>query len=213
MKASRSIGRHTALPARVLLVLYLGIMLTVCRDPFTITDDAERDLDRPLPGLGEVEGSAVPSYDTRPVWMWTGCEAEGTQVFRYRINGSEWTVITDLVPDGDGRYSYSPGDQNQDLYPGTYLFEVQERNAAGNWSEAASQSTRILVQPPVIDEAPEALTENMAPFFAWSTVQPPQYGNGETGLYFCGVWSDRPNPGGKWYRNTARMINRQRNTR
>jgi hypothetical protein len=149
LPTSRRLGRRAVFTVRVLLVLCFGIALATCRDPFTITDDVERDIDRPLPGLGEVEGAAVPNYDTRPNWTWSGCEAEGTQVFRYRINSGEWVVTTDLVPDGDGRYSYSPGDDDQDYYPGTYRFEVQERNAAGNWSETVSRSTRILVQPPV----------------------------------------------------------------
>jgi hypothetical protein len=141
------------------------------------------------PEMGAVDGSETQSCDTQPVWYWTGCQASGTGVFRYRINDSEWVIAADLEPDGDNRYSYSiaadqdPQGNPRRLYPGTYQFEVQERNIAGNWSQSSTQTTRILVQPPVITGGPDGTTADPRPSFTWSTGTPQQHGNGITGRF------------------------------
>lgn len=160
-------------PARVSWYLLgvgtLFLLLSGCPDPFTAEDDALRDLDRPLAGVDEPGYNTSDPYDTRPTWSWESDPTEGTGVFRYRLNGGEWTVVS-------GVFSYSPADDDEDLYPGTYVFEVQERNVAGNWSEAAKQTTVIFTRPPSFVPSPDAYTNDPTPTFTWQSGEPVQYG-------------------------------------
>lgn len=149
-----------------LAVMGFSLLVTACPDPFSVEDDAIRDLDRPLASDTVVEEPAVDPYDTIPTWTWTGDPVEGTDVFRYRLNGGEWTVEVGVT-------SFTP---ETDLYPGTYVFEVQERNAAGNWSEASSSTVTILVREPEFTGGPgfPAMgmpTNNRTPGFTWEQWQ------------------------------------------
>ena len=171
-------GANRASPRVVIfliILLLLALLLTFigCNDPLAITDDAERDLDRPRAELDEMsDPEMLNPYDTRPSWSWESDPIEGTTVFRYRLNGGDWTVL----PPGPPPYEYTP---DGDLYPGTYVFEVQERNAAGTWSESCSHTTVILVREPTVTLAPPAATNEATPTFSWvqwNDGGTPQYG-------------------------------------
>ncbi len=174
MKKRNSRRRSAGFFAAVLLV---AILLTGCPDPFSLDDDVTRDLDRPLAQDIAVDPQESGSeYETLPTWTWTGDPSEQPYIFRYRINGSDWDVY---VPDPieEPPFEYTPAN---DLYPGTYLFEVQQRNAAGNWSESVESVTVILVRPPpegglqmVGDNGP--FTNDPSPSFQWDPSEM-QYG-------------------------------------
>ena len=142
------------------------LLVGACRNPFTLSDDVHRDIDRDLADPAEVECEHVSDYDTSPTWTWTGDpEIAGDPVFRYRVNGGEWNIIVNET-------EYSPGN----LYPRTYRFELQQRNAAGNWSLTKDVTTVILVRPSVLDIVPDTLTDQATVMFSWNSSE--QFGNG-----------------------------------
>lgn len=160
--------RVAAILQIIVLAMVTGLLLS-CPNPVTGGEGVDRDLDRPLSTVDEPDDAIADPYDTRPTWSWESDPEEGTGVFRYRLNSGEWTIVTDV-------FSYSPADDDEDLYPGTYVFEVQERNVAGIWSEAATQTTVILVRPPDFTVTPGPFTNDTTPAFAWQSGTPVQYG-------------------------------------
>lgn len=178
--------------AQVSVILFL---FSACADPYTGSDDAIRDIDRSLPAVDEITATVVNEYNTRPTWSWNSDPVEGTGVFRYRINGRQWVVLVG-APGVPG--SYSPGDEDIDLYPGTYLFEVQERNPAGNWSSVCSHTTVIRVREPMILSGPSGATNNPVVAFSWASgeiADPPGLQFGATGLF---SWLLETDVAGKW---------------
>lgn len=180
----------------VSLLLATVLLVPVgCNDPYAGSDDAIRDIDRPRAELDDIpDPSVIDAYDTLPTWVWEGDPAEGTGVFRYRINGGEW-VVENL---GAPPYSYTP---TTPLFPDTYRFEVQERNAAGTWSEACEHTLKILVREPVIVDGPANPTNVSVPSFAWTqwldTGDPPLPQNGASGKY---SWRVEARSGASWIR-------------
>jgi hypothetical protein len=177
-----------------LLPMTASLVLTGCSDPYEVRDDAVRDIDRPRAELADIpEPSVVDVYDTLPTWTWDGDPSEGTGVFRYRLNGGEWIVENLGVPP----YSYTPPTP---LYPDTYRFEVEERNAAGTWSEACSHTLKIYIREPVITEGPITPTNNNVPYFSWvqwlDTGYPPQPQNGASGTF---SWRVEARSGSSWF--------------
>jgi hypothetical protein len=153
----------------LLVITVLSLVLASCPDPFSAEDDAVRDLDRPLAAVDDPDYSVADPYDTRPAWSWESDSAEGTGIFRFRLNGGEWTTV-------NGVFGYSPADTDEDLYPGTYVFEVQERNVAGIWSVAAKHTTVILARPPEFSITAGDYTNTPRPSFLWQSGTPAQYG-------------------------------------
>jgi uncharacterized repeat protein (TIGR02543 family) len=142
---------------------------TACVNPVSSKDDVDRDIDGPQAEPADITDPAIGPYDTLPTWTWDSDPVEGTTVFRYRLNSGDWMIM----PAGPPPYTYTPA---TDLYPGTYILEVQERNVAGIWSEASSQTITILVQPPTIPTGPPALTNDPVPAFQWAQGAPLQFG-------------------------------------
>lgn len=156
---------------QLLAPAFLVLLLSGCPNPFEVKDNASRDLDRPLPVAAELDEPQLDdAYDTQPVWTWTGDSVEGVQIFRVRLNGGDWRI-----PDPPSSTSYSIADETDEagnprhLFPGRYVFEVQERNVAGNWSNSAEINTTILVREPVFAAGgvPGAYTSNRTPSFTW----------------------------------------------
>jgi hypothetical protein len=177
----------------LLVVAAISLLFGGCPDPFSVEDDAIRDLDRPLASDTTVEEPAADPYDTLPTWTWTGDPVEGTGVFRYRLNGGEWIVevgVTSFTPDTD-------------LYPGTYLFEVQERNAAGNWSDASSSTVTILVREPEFTGGPGfpslgTPTNTTTPGFTWQQWRDTDTGEAQFGATGSFSYSLERRSGGEW---------------
>lgn len=183
-----------------IVLALLALLLTVgCNDPLSVSDDAERDLDNPLPEVATIAADA--DYNTTPEWFWRGDGTIEPIVFRYRLNGGEWVILLDPEADASGVYSWVHGQEDDEgtfvprhLFPGSYLFEIQQRNSAGNWSRECSHERTILVQPPVLPAElnPPAISDNKTPFFTWHA-GPVQYG--ETGLF---SWSLKQQVGSQW---------------
>ncbi len=169
----RAAARQCAIVGAWCFLLILVLAVTGCPDPVSLSDDVVRDIDHDLADPGDVEPSGVDPFHTRPGWTWSGDPVDGTGVFRFRFNGSEWNT---LVGEPGGTYTYSFEDLGWDIFPGTYLFEVQERNSAGNWSLSCSCTTVIQVRPPVFITVPDDPTNNRTPAFEWGQYAPAQYG-------------------------------------
>jgi len=150
-------------------VLLIATILAGCVNPVSSQDEVDRDLDRPQPEPADITDPGIGPYETSPTWTWDSDPVEGTTVFRYRLNGGDWMIM----PAGPPPYTYTPA---TDLYPGTYVLEVQERNVAGIWSESSSQTITILVQPPTIPTGPAALSNDPVPSFQWAQGAPLQFG-------------------------------------
>ncbi len=91
--------------------------------------------------------------DTTPTWTWTpGGEGNGT--FRYKLDSSNLTVGATETTD----LSFTP---ETELAEGSHWLFVQERDAAGNWSQSSQFETVVIInEAPVIAEGdgPVALT-------------------------------------------------------
>lgn len=117
--------------------------------------------DTVAPGMPEV-GGAVRTPDLTPTWGWeSGGGGNGT--FRWRINTGSWTETNDT--------SYTPSSALSDGESiETFVFEVQERDDAGNWSVAGAFSTILdteFVAPPQITGS--SLTTNNSLDWDWSS--------------------------------------------
>jgi hypothetical protein len=77
----------------------------------------------PAPAVSGRTGSAGPE------WTWAAANgSDGARIFRYRLAAeAAWSAET-------GATAYAP----TGLGAGTFTLEVQERDAAGNWSAAGS---------------------------------------------------------------------------
>lgn len=133
----RYLGRRLRVVLAVSLLALLASLLVACTGPMSPRDDAVRSYDLDVPSEPAVTPS-TPSetYSTTLSWSWTP-SGGGDAVYRYRLNGGAWTVVS-------GTTTYDPGG----LYPGTYIFEVEERDGAGNWSSHLSSETTIKAQEP-----------------------------------------------------------------
>lgn len=162
----------------------LGILVvTGCPSPVSPSDSAERnfDLDPPIEPSDGGPPIADP-YDTQPQWSWSP-SGGGTGFFRVRINGDEWIEgVTSPYP--------NPA---IDFYPGTYVFEVQERDGAGNWSEVTSQTTTINVREPSFNASETGDIQNRQPSFGWDPYAPAQFG--ATGRF---LYQLERNDGAEW---------------
>ncbi len=104
-------------------------------------DSAVRSYDNEAPAEPAVSENFVDYYNTAPQWSWNS-SGDGDNVFRYRLNGGEWTVLDGNIEST----TYAP----PALVPGRYVLEVQERDSAGNWSDAGRFETLIKVREPEI---------------------------------------------------------------
>ena len=157
------------------VVVLLALVVVGCPAPVSLTDDAVRNYDTEPPI--KPAGSGTPlsdDYDTTPQWNWTGAGG-GLGYFRVRVNGTSWQ---------EGVTSPWPN-PTVDYYPGVYVFEVQERDAAGNWSEVLSVTTTIKVREPTFlsfPPAPPGVIVDQTPMFSWERAPAP-YQYGATGRF------------------------------
>lgn len=112
------------------------------------------DFDTLPPGAPVVSGMLYTSR-TRPTWSWiTG--GNGNGIFRYHEESNDFT----------GDYTTTNNlsiTASSDLADGPYFFYVQERDAAGNWSDSGSFTTIIdTIAPTLSVSTLDNLTTNNA---------------------------------------------------
>jgi hypothetical protein len=113
------------------------------------------------PTAPTVASAAALTNNAKPTWTWTpGGGGNGT--FRYQLDatgGGGWTTTTAT--------SWTPSSALSD---GTHTLYVQERDAAGNWSEAGSYTVTVdataPTAPTVISAA--SLTNDATPTWTWT---------------------------------------------
>jgi hypothetical protein len=83
-------------------------------------------VDRAAPPAPLVTGSSPGGI---PTWSWAAASgSDGARIFRYRLSGAaEWSGETAAT-------AYAPAD----IGAGPHTLQVQERDAAGNWSAEGS---------------------------------------------------------------------------
>ncbi|MBT6435376.1 MAG: hypothetical protein HOK28_19930 [Deltaproteobacteria bacterium] len=96
------------------------------------------ELDAVAPPPPVVTSSLADTTDTTPTWTWVSGGADGSGVYRTSFSEGDLlsaAEVTDL--------SYTP---TVDLSLGAYTLYVQERDTAGNWSDAGTFT--VTVSPP-----------------------------------------------------------------
>lgn len=104
-------------------------------------------------------GSGCVINSPKPTWEWVTGGGDGNGTFRYQLNDGAWSE-----PSEDR--SFTPA---TDLESGVHTVYVQERDAAGNWSDSGSASVTIDLLPPgapVVTSPP--FTNNQQPTWSWT---------------------------------------------
>lgn len=164
-----------------LIIITALIALVGCPTALEPSDSAERNYDlEPPVDPGTTPPAVADEYDTFLQWTWSG-SGGGTGYFRVRLNHNEsWE---------EGVTSPWPNPAI-DYYPGVYIFEVQERDAAGNWSAVSGEITTVKAREPTITTAPPVYSNNNQPSFEWSQYAPAQYGAADLYPFCIEAWSD-----------------------
>jgi len=116
--------------------------------------------DKTAPSAPTVSG-ITPTNNKKPTWTWSSGGGGGSGVYRYQLDSTSgsWTQTTAL--------SFSP---STDLTDGSHILYVQERDAAGNWSNSGSKTVVVDTVPP---SAPTVSgitpTNNKKPTWTWSS--------------------------------------------
>ena len=93
------------------------------------------ELDASAPAQPSVTSDFADTTDTTPTWNWVSGGGDGAGVYRVSFDESDLENVgetTDL--------SFAP---SSDLSLGTYTLYVQERDAAGNWSDSGSFAVTV----------------------------------------------------------------------
>ncbi len=119
-------------------------------------------LDSTAPNKPQVHGPALIA-STTPTWTWStgGAGANGT--YRYVLDSDDFSSAIETK---DTLFTPVVG-----LAEGVHSLEVQERDAAGNWSGAGKLAIRIDVTPPSKPEvrvSPTGTTNVQKPTFSWN---------------------------------------------
>lgn len=148
----------------LLISFALFLLIAGCQQPLVQDPDFSTDFDLDPPATSSITGVAA-TQNTTPTWTYDS-GGNGSYLFRYRINGGEWQTVTHTPP---GPFTYTPASP---LVQGVYIFEVQERDDRGNWSESQSFRTVVDLTPP---DAPSVgtnganPTSNSQPTWTWSS--------------------------------------------
>ncbi|QTA81634.1 Uncharacterized protein dnl_39760 [Desulfonema limicola] len=95
-------------------------------------------LDNTAPDKPKIIAGTKITNDTTPTWTWDS--GGGIRVFRYQLNDSSMTETNET--------SYTP---ITPLEQGIYTLYVQEKDYAGNWSEASSFAIQVDTETPSQD--------------------------------------------------------------
>jgi hypothetical protein len=150
---------------RVLLIfLTLLLLFAGCRQPLVQDPDFSTDFDLDPPASSSLNGVAA-TQNTTPSWSYDS-GGNGSYLFRFRLNGGEWQTVTHTPP---GPFTYTPPSP---LVEGVHVFEVQERDDRGNWSQSASFRTVVDVtppEPPIVSTNGANPTTDTQPTWTWSS--------------------------------------------
>lgn len=168
------------------LGLSLLVLMASCQQPLNQDPDFSTDFDLEPPTSSSLTGVSATT-NQQPSWQYDS-GGNGAYLFRYRLNGAEWQQVTHTPP---GPYTYTPP---APLPEGIYVFEVQERDDRGNWSEPKSFRTAVDLTPP---EPPSVTTNganptsNTQPTWVWSS----NTGNGNFVVTGDAALAGLPGPG------------------
>lgn len=110
-----------------------------------------------------------PTKERSPTWSWAQSES-GPGIFRFSLDNAAFRDT--------GSTSFRP---SVNLVDGTHTIRVQERDSAGNWSDAGSSSITIDATPPnapVFNATPRSPVGSLRPIWKWSSG-----GNGGSGQF------------------------------
>jgi hypothetical protein len=106
------------------------------------TDSLSLTVDRAPPNAPTVTNvTSSPTHDTTPRWSWTSGGGDGNGQYRRSLNGDKWVSTSTTY--------YEPSIKDPLDY-GDYKLEVQEQDAAGNYS--VSGYAYILIYPTISPE-------------------------------------------------------------
>jgi hypothetical protein len=165
-------ARRLTTVAILVALIGLFVALNGCVQPMEPTATAKENFDTTLPDTPTVTPSSVHQTHTtggvtldyygngvtQPVLNWSATPGEPV---RYRLDGGPWigpstTLASPFVPPALG--------------DGLHLFEIQERDASGNWSKERVYRFMVDNTPPaaplISDRTPGA-TANLSPRFYW----------------------------------------------
>lgn len=133
---------------------------------WSLVDSFTVEIDLTPPDAPSVTSTTTPTNNQRPTWTWTP-EGGGNGQYRYTL-GDEDAVETSST-------NFSP---DEDLDEGDHTLQVEERDDAGNWSEAGLFTITIDLTPP---DAPDLTgttpTNDATPTWSWTS------GEGGSGNY------------------------------
>jgi hypothetical protein len=132
------------------------------------SDTCQADLT--APGMPNVSTPGTnPTNDRTPTWTWTS-GGGGNGTYRYQLDIQPWQETTNP--------SFTPA---TDLSETEHILYVQERNAAGNWSESGSLAILVDATPPPPPEVTgPSSTSDHTPTWSWT---PGEGGPGTTYRY------------------------------
>ena len=127
------------------------------------SDSGERavEIDVTNPNAPIVSGPAV-TRNLQPTWSWLSGGGDGVGQYRLQLNGEDeegWTDVNDQL-------SFTPGEPLADKT--THTLNVQERDAAGNWSDSGWKdivvNSELITDPTVSGVTP---TNDTTPLWTW----------------------------------------------
>ena len=130
-------------------------------------------VDTVAPNAPIVHGATSPTKNPRPAWSWSS-GGSGSLVYRYGYSEGTW-LASDVTATG-----FAP---KENLPDGSRTLYVQERDAAGNWSDSGSFAVTVDATPPNAPTVagPASPTANVMPEWTWAPG-----GNGGIGAYRYG---------------------------
>lgn len=120
-------------------------------------------IDTLAPGAPKVNGSAVTN--TNPKWNWTSSGNGGSGEYRWKQDNTDLT--TGATTGRDTTFTASAFTNG-----GSYVLYVQERDAAGNWSQNGSFTTKVNTSgppSPIISVDPASPTNSKTPKWSWKS--------------------------------------------
>lgn len=130
------------------------------------------ELDTQKPGAPAVTGPAATT-DLKPTWTWNAGNPAGNAGFRAALDDSTGLNVAVTGP----AKSYTPVNN---LLPGEHTLWAQERDSAGNWSDAGKFKLTITakdVTPPGTPKITAPTNTDKAPKWAWIS------GGGGAGIF------------------------------
>ena len=131
--------------------------------------DNQVTYDATPPYAPNVTGPASPTTDTTPTWTWSSGGGGGNGTYRYQLDDADLSGLT-----GGTYTNLTPG---YALSEGTHTLYVQERDAAGNWSDSGLFAITVDTPPTAPTVTGATPTNDPTPTWTWTA------GGGGNGTY------------------------------